>query len=525
MPTPTLYRGQLIVESDPRVAALIPHGKKIEQDGKVYTVVPHKLDEYKVLRNLGYDIAPPILTEYVWPVVHGFQPFDAQRFTAALITSNKRSYVLNDLGTGKTRAALFAFDYLKAQGMVDKMIVVAPLSTLTRTWANEVMQTFPGMKVNVLYGSADKRHKLLADMSAEIYVVNHDGLAIIEKALKARADINMFVYDELTAIKNKQSERWKIADRIFNGSQQFEYGTGMTGLPTPLDPTDAYGQIKLITPYKLSGWSFTKFREHTMRKITNFKWIPREDANDRVFSMMQPSVRFTRDQCMDLPPCQVVDFECKLSAEQKTLFGALNKEFAAQLAAGEITTANEADKKNKMLQVVLGCVYKKDGGVEYLDCNPRLSVLDDIIDQSHGKVIVYTPYKHNLQMLKDHLQGRYSCEAVSGDTPVGERDRIFGRFQAAVDPRVLVAHPACMSHGLTLTEASTIVWWGLPTSPEIYEQANARITRPGQKRSQYIARIVATSLETSAYRRLQNRQDLSGDFLALIKAQQLSEVL
>lgn len=530
MSTPTLYRGHLIIENDPRVAALMPHAKQMTQDGKEYSVVPHKLDEYKVLRNLGYDIAPPILTDYTWPIVGGFSPFKAQCYTAAMITTNERSYVLNDLGTGKTRAALFAHDYLKFHGEVDKMLVVAPLSTLNRTWAHEVMQTFPGRKVKVLYGSVEKRHRLLAE-EADIYIVNHNGLKIIQAALAKRLDIDMIVLDELTAYKNKQSDLWKVANATVNwfigNKPRFKRVVGMTGLLTPQGESDAYGQIKLIQPVRLQGWSFTRFREHTMQKITNFKWISRDDGNARVFSMVQPSVRFTRDQCMDLPPVQVVDYEAKLSPDQKKLFDALRKEFAADVAAGEITTANEADKLNKMLQVVLGCVYLKDGGVQYVNCDPRLSVLDDIVAQSQGKVIVYTPYKHNLSMLGDHFTRQGLDNAcVSGDTTPRERDIIFARFQTSnCAMRVLVAHPKCMSHGLTLTEGSTIVWWGLPPSVEIYEQANARITRPGQKRSQFITRIIATSLEQQAYRRLENRTDNAGLLLEMIKGQQLSEVL
>lgn len=519
--TPTLYRGSLIVEADPRIAALVPHAKQITHDGKVWTVVPHKLDEYKVMRNLGYDVAPPILTDYDWPVVNGFAPFDAQRYTAALIASNERCFVLNDLGTGKTRSALFAFDYLRKCGMVNKMLVVAPLSTLRRTWWHEVMQTFSGMKCTVLYGTAEKRKKLLAE-DADIYVINHDGVEIVLAELIARKDIDMVVYDELTAIKTATTTRAKVAQKLIASKQRV---IGMTGLVTPQAPTDAYGQIKAITPSRLAGWSFTRFREHTMRKITNFKWLPRDDATERVFKFLQPSIRFTRDQCIGLPPCQYVDYECKLTDPQKKLFDTIRKEFAAQIATGEITTANAADKANKMLQVVLGFVHMADGSITELDCAPRLSVLDDIIAASHGKVIVYTPYVHSLKMLKAHLSKSVTVECVSGATAVGERDRIFARFQQTQSLRVLAAHPMCMSHGLTLTEASTIVWFGLPPSPEIYEQANARITRPGQKRSQYIAHICATTFELAKYKNLHNRTDNANLLMDLVKAQQLSSIL
>lgn len=518
--TPTLYRGHLIIEGDPRVTTLIPHAKKVVMDGREFLLVPHKLDEHKVLRNLGYDLSPPILTEYAWPIVNGFAPFDAQRYTAALITTNERCFVLNDLGTGKTRAALFAWDFLRRQGVVNRLLVIAPLSTVRRTWWVEVMQTFSGLKCNVLHGSFEKRCRLLAE-PADIYVINHDGVKVMYNELVARADIDMIVYDELTAVKTHTSDRWKITNKLLQTRQRV---VGMTGEPTPQAPTDAYGQIKIITPRALDNWSFGRFRDHTMKKITNFKWLSKPDAMERVFHMMQPSVRFTRDQCMDLPPMQVVDYDCALSKEQRELFNYLKRELAADVAAGKITTANEADKINKLIQIVLGCVYAEQG-VQHLDCSPRLTLLEEIIDASHGKVIVFTPYKHNLAMLEQHLAKKYTVAAVSGDVPPAKRDQIFARFQLEPDPRVLAAHPQCMSHGLTLTEASTIVWWGLPPSVEIYDQANARISRPGQKRSQYIARIVSTTLEAQRYKQIEKKVSDQGLLLDMVKAQQLSEVL
>lgn len=526
MPQPTLYRNHLIIADDPRIKALIPHAKVMQKDGREFTIVPHKLDEYRVLRNLQYDITPPILTDYTWPIVNGFQPFDAQRFTAALITTNDASYVCNDLGTGKTRASLFAFDYLKREGVVHKALVVAPLSTLRRTWALEILQTFSGMTTRVLHGSADRRHKLLAE-DADVYIINHDGLPIILDALHQRPDIDMVIYDELTAIKNARSDRWKTANALFR-LPHIKRLVGMTGLLTPQSPIDAYGQIKALTPRALDGMSFSRFRDITMRKVTTFKYLPKPDANETVFRFAQPAVRFTRDQCIDLPPCQYVDYECKLSAEQHKLFDILRKEFHAQLQAGEITVQNEADKINKMLQVVLGCVYQTDGTVHYLDCSPRLKVLDEIVQQTAlaSKLIVFTPYKHNLKMLVEHLhKGGWSAEQVSGDTSVGERDRIFKAFMDDPSLRILVAHPQCMSHGLTLTSASVIAWWGLPPSVEIYEQANARITRPGQKQHQYIAHIVATTMEAQRYRQLEQRVTTAGLLMSLVKNQQLTEVL
>ncbi|MCJ5943616.1 SWF/SNF helicase family protein, partial [Klebsiella pneumoniae] len=224
--------------------------------------------------------------------------------------------------------------------------------------------------------------------------------------------------------------------------------------------------------------------------MSEYRWVNRRDAVERVYALMQPAVRFSRDECYDLPPCQVVNREVALTDHQRRLFLAMQAE--AAIPELDIAAVNAADLGNKLLQIALGVVYDRNHRPIPLDVSPRLKELDAIIEESASKVIVFTPYKSTLSMLVDHLKKRWTVDFVSGDVHTTQREKIFTAFMHTPDPHVLVAHPECMSHGLTLTEASTIVWWGPPSSLETYEQANGRITRAGQRHSQLIVNMMGT---------------------------------
>lgn len=519
---PIAYRDHLILPADNRVAILVPHAKPFVDpaSGQPMLLVPHKVDETQVLRNLGYSVPPPVMTGYDW---NGDTPYDSQRITCALITTHKRSYVLNGIGTGKTRASLYAYDYLrKTKQATGRLLVVAPLSTLRQTWERECRMKFPGLRVGILHGTRAQRLKVLAEDN-DVLVINHDGVKTILEELIAAVNagtIAMAVLDELSVYKDASTDLWKMTHRLI---KLVDRVVGMTATPVTKDASDAYGQIKMITPAALEGRSFGRFREFVMRKVTNFKWINLPEALDRIYKMMQPAVRFTRDECYDLPPCQTLAWEAHLPEESRRMIMMLRDQAAIEHL--NIKAANGADVMNKCLQVALGAVYDVDRNEVMTDVSARLEMLDQAIEQSASKVIIFTPYKHTLKLLAGHVGKNHSVAVISGDVSTRQREQIFTLFRSAPDPQVLIAHPETMSHGLTLTEASTIVWWGPPTSLEIYEQANGRITRAGQQHSQLIIQLTSTTLERTVFRLLDRRADVQSALLAMYENQELGDLV
>ena len=500
-----------------RVTTVIPSAVTVSYQGGKVVAVPHRPDETRVLRNLGFEVPDPMPIHYAWPKVSGkYDPFEAQRETASFLSMHSRAFCLNDMGTGKTNSALWSFDYLRRTRQVKRMLVVCPLSTMERTWGDSVFQTFPHLNATVLYGTRDRRQKLLKQ-PADVYIINIDGLATIKDELKTRDDIDLIVIDELALARNSSTERWKTLNEICN--KQFPRRVwGMTGSPTPNAPTDAWAQCKLITPDNndLPKY-FGKFRDLVMRQLTQFKWIARPDANDTVYHMMQPSIRYSLDDCVDLPEQMILTRDVEMTDEQKKAYKDMLNKLATEYAGGQILAVNEAVKANKLIQIACGVAYGTNGEEVVIPAKPRMDALKELIDESSGKVIVFVPLTAALETVAKELSKDWSVEIVHGETSKAERDLIFSSFQKTDDPRVLVANAATMSHGLTLTAATTIVWYAPVHSNEIYEQACARVRRPGQTKTTVIAHIAGSDVERRVYKRLQDKQSMQGILLEMMK--------
>jgi SNF2 family DNA or RNA helicase len=453
------------------------------------------------LRQLGM-LKHPHINEsgYDWC---GGTPFDpVQTKTVELLTENPRAFVLNSQGTGKTKAALWAFDYLQRLRMVKRMLVVAPLSTLTFTWAREILGTCSRLKYVVVHGGSDKRRRLLAE-PADVYIINHDGLTIMEKEVIARTDIDVLCVDEIAFYRNR-SKRTRACQNVARAKPVV---WGMTGSPTPNAPTDVFNQALIVNPHNVPKY-FSTFREMTMLKINNFKWVPKKGALDVALTALRPSVRYTLDDVMELPPFISRRQEVGLSSKQQKIYHEIKKDCYAMLQSGEVKAANAAAVMNKLQQISLGWVYLAGGQVAELDAGKRIAALIDTIESCERKVIVFVPFKHAMHGVAAALTADgISNLVVSGDTPLGERNRSFTAFQNTVEPKVLVAHPQCLAHGITLTAADTVVWFAPITSSEVYTQANARIRRVGQRHKQLFLHMQATPVERHIYDLLINKID------------------
>ena len=176
---------KLIMPWEATLGNIFPSAPVLTLKGNKYVAIDHGIDQVRFLRNIGYQAPAPILHQYDWA---GGTPFEIQKLTAALLTTNYRAYVLNSFGTGKTKSALWAWHFLYMNGLAGKMLVIAPLSTLTFTWSVEVFKTLPNIKVQILHGSRERRLKRLSDPEASIFVINHDGLETIVGELAKRPD-------------------------------------------------------------------------------------------------------------------------------------------------------------------------------------------------------------------------------------------------------------------------------------------------------------------------------------------------
>jgi len=489
--------------------------KTFSVKGVPYVAVPHKLDETRVLRAMGYMAPAPIRNLYNWP--GRFPPFDAQREAAAFLSMYERAFNLSELGTGKSLASLWAYDYLRSTGKVNKALIISPLSTLERTWADEIFNHFPHLECAVLHGTKKKRLQMLKQ-DVDVYIINHDGVKIIEPYLKDRKDIDIVIVDEIAqAARNAGTDRWKAINKVVNRQGVKRYCWGMSGTPTPNAPTDAWAQCRLIVPDSVPPY-FNRFKGEVMKQLSQFQWVPKPDAMERVRDVMQPAVRFTRDECLDLPPLMFETRTVALTKEQDKAYKEMVAKMRTEADTGDITAVNEAVKMGKLVQIACGVVYDNNRTEVVIPSQPRTDEVRSIVQSAEGKVIVFVPYVSSVNMVAKELSKDFTVEVIHGGVKKDERDRIFGAFQKGKEPKVIVAQPAAMSHGLTLTSASTIVWYAPVTSNETFEQANGRINRPGQKMNNFIIMLEGTPVERRIYKRLQNKQKMQGLLLDEVKA-------
>jgi SNF2 family DNA or RNA helicase len=461
---------------------------------------------------MGYEVPSPILTHYDWA---GGSPFNSQKSTSAMLTLEQRAYVLNGMGTGKTKALLWAWDYLRSNGICGKLLISAPLSTLNFTWMREVFNTLPHRKAAVLHGSKKQRLQKLADPEIEIFIINHDGHKVILPELLARKDINVLGIDELAVFRSGASGRTKEMCLLANS---MEWVWGMTGSPIPHEPTDAWAQARIVTPSRVPKF-FGRYREDLMTKVTAFKWFPKPDAVDKAYATLQPSVRFTLDDVVELPEMIERFLDVDMGPNQAKIYKALMDQCYAAVQTQEITAANAGAVMMKLLQVSTGWVYAKDKSVVPLDNNKRIEALMDAIRATDRKVLVFVPFKHALQGISDALTSEGIEHAtVSGDTAERDRGQIFNMFQNTGKYKVLAAHPQCLAHGITLTAADVIVWFGPVTSLETYDQANHRIRRVGQKHKQLVLHLQSTPVEKKIYKMLQGKQKVQNALLKMFEA-------
>lgn len=439
--------------------------------------------------------------------------FNVQKLTAALLLENYRGYVLNDLGTGKTRSVLFAFDALRSNQLARKMLVIGPISGLRRTWAREIMLALPHLSYVILYGDRKKRLRELSK-NVDVYIINHDGLEVIADELDAM-NFDVVCVDELAVYRNNRTDRTRLLKRFVEDRQ---YVWGMTGSPIPRAVTDVWAQANCLTPWTIPRY-FTVFREQLMMKIDAYRWRPKAGAEERAVACMQPSVRYTLDEVTELPSRVIQYYACDMTPEQARVYEHMRATCVAMAKNKTIDALNAGAALSKLLQIAIGYVYTRSGDVVELDNTPRLQLILDLIDNCKNKVILFASYKSAVKALSTMLDANHIDHAVvTGDVSVPKRNNIFNLFQDTPRYKVLLAHPGCMAHSLTLTAATTTIWAGPCTSLETFHQANGRTFRIGQQHKTLVALVGGTGVEKRIYSLLGQNEQTQNRFLEIVEA-------
>lgn len=490
-------RGLLLrVRNPEKITAAIPNSKQLNSND---VLVRWGVDESRVLRNLNVkDVPSPILGQYKWP--GKYPPFEHQKTTAAFLTLNPRAFCFNEQGTGKTGSAIWASDFLMSAGIIKRVLIICPLSIMDSAWRADLFKFAMHRTVDIAHGNKEKRREIIMG-NAEYVIINYDGVEIVRDHIDM-AGFDLIIVDEATHYKNAQSKRWKVLHSLLKPQTWLWM---MTGTPAAQSPVDAYGIAKLVNPSGVPRF-FGAFRDMVMFKATQFKWVPKPNAIQTVFHALQPAIRFTKDECLDLPDMTYVKREVELTPQQQKYYKLIKDKLVAVAAGEQITAANAAVAMNKLLQVSCGAVYSDTGEVVEFDIKNRYKVLREVIDESSQKVLVFIPFRHTIDVLAERLTAEgITNDIIRGDVSASKRTEIFYKFQNSPDPRVLLIQPQAAAHGVTLTAANTIVWWGPTPSLETYAQANARVHRSGQKHPCTVVQLEGSNVERRIYKMLDER--------------------
>jgi SNF2 family DNA or RNA helicase len=493
-------RGLLFRVRDPnRITSVIPTSRQV---GANEVLVKWGVDEAQVLRNMNLkNIQSPIMGRYEWP--GKYRPFDHQKTTAAFLTMHRRAFCFNEQGTGKTASAIWAADFLLREKKIRRVLVICPLSIMDSAWRADLFTFAMHRTVDIAHGNKDKRRDIIRG-DAEFVIINYDGIEIVEEQIKM-ADFDLIIVDEGTHYKNPQSRRWKCLRNIIKPETWLWL---MTGTPAAQSPVDAFGLAKLINPMGVPRF-LSEFREMVMTKVTKFKWAPRANAPLIVYNALQPAIRYTKEQCLDLPELTYVKREVELTSQQKQYYKSIRDRMVTMAAGEQITAMNAAILMNKLLQIASGAVYTDTKEVVEFDIKNRYKVLREVIDESSHKVLIFVPFKHAIAMLSEQLtKDGITNGVIAGDVNVRQRTELFHQFQTTENPRVLIIQPQAAAHGVTLTAANTVVWWGPVPSLETYAQANARVHRSGQKNRCTVVQLQGSVVEKKIYKMLDERIDV-----------------
>jgi SNF2 family DNA or RNA helicase len=484
-----------------RIIETIPESKIVNNygDGRYEVSVNWGLRESITLNKLNVKNVPSTITrDYKWPRPLHLNPFEHQKATAAFLTLNKRAFCFNEQGTGKTASVIWAADYLMKMGLVKRVLIVCPLSIMQSAWQADLFKFAVHRTVDVAYGAAGKRNKIVQG-PAEFVIVNYDGIPAVSESIE-KGGFDLIVLDEANAYKNVQTKRWKLMRKLVTDSMGLWM---LTGTPAAQSPVDAYGLGRLCVPGRAPRF-FGDFREAVMQQFGMYRWEPRPEAEKIVFEMLQPAIRFTKADCLDLPEVTHVTRIAAMSAEQKQYYKELKDELLLESGGEEVSAVNAAAKMNKLLQISGGAVYTDTGSVIHFDVSERLRVVEEVISEASHKVLVFVPFRHTIELLSAHLtKAGITNDVIHGDVSVNKRTEIFKRFQETPNPRVLVIQPSAAAHGVTLTAANTVIWYAPVTSTETYLQANARINRPGQRNAMTVVHIQGSPVENRLYTMLQ----------------------
>lgn len=412
-----------------------------------------------------------------------FTPHNYQRHAIEHILKEPAAGLFLDMGLGKTVITLTAINELMFDRFeVFRVLVIAPKRVAETTWTTEAVkwEHTKHLKISRVLGSKKERIKAL-ETPADIYVINRENVEWLVDRYKRKWPFDMVVVDELSSFKSSKSRRFRALRKVRPFIQRI---VGLTGTPAPNGLIDLWPQVYLLDQGErlgntLSGYRTRYFIPGKKKDHIVFEWIP--ISEDKIYEKISDiCISMKAKDWLDMPERMDRIVSVRIPETAKKKYKQLERDLLLPFADGDVVADTAGILAGKLLQMANGAVYGEEEVVHEIH-NAKLDALEDIIEAANGKpVLVFYTYKHDLE----RIQKRFPVRTL--DSAADIYDWNAGRIP------ILLAHPASAGHGLNLqVGGNIIVWFGLTWSLELYEQANARLHRQGQREAVVVHHLVA----------------------------------
>ena len=442
-----------------------------------------------------------------------YEPHDYQQYAIQYIETHPIAAVLLDMGLGKTSITLTALnDLLFDRFLIRKAIVIAPLRVARDTWPDEIQkwEHLRSLHYSVAVGTEAERLAALK-RQADIYIINRENVQWLVEESGIPFDFDMVVIDELSSFKSHAAKRFKSLLKVRPTVKRM---VGLTGTPSSNGLMDLWAEFRILDMGQRLGRYITHYRNNFFvpdkrNQQMVFSYKPRPGAEDAIYRLISDiTISMKSADFLKMPECIINEVPVTLSGKEWSVYQALKEDMVVDLKDEEIDAVNAAALSGKLLQMANGAVYNEEKEVIHIH-DRKLDALEDLIEGANGKpVLVAYWYKHDLQRIKE----RFSVREIKTSQDI--KDWNNG------DIPVAVIHPASAGHGLNIQfGGSTIIWFGLTWSLELYQQTNARLWRQGQKSTVIIHHIIAKdTIDEDVMKALRKKEKIQSALIDSVKA-------
>lgn len=447
-----------------------------------------------------------------------YSPHDYQRYAAEFIITQPVAALLLDMGLGKTSIALTAINDLLFDSFdsfeIHKVLVVAPLRVARDTWGTEIekWEHLKNLRYSVVVGTEQERLKALRT-PADIYIINRENIQWLVEESGLIFDFDMAVIDELSSFKNYQSKRFRAFMKV---RPKLKRIVGLTGTPAGNGLIDLFAEFKLMDMGERLGRLIGQYRNIYFQPdkrngMVIYSYKPLPNAEQQIYDKIS-DITISMKAADHLKMPELISSECmvQLPEKEKEKYDRLKKDLILSTEDNEVTAANAASLSNKLSQMANGAVYSDDESIIEIH-DRKLDALEDIIESMNGKpLLVAYWFKHDLERIKKRFDVREirSSEDIS--------DWNSGKIPVAL------IHPASAGHGLNLQSGgSTLVWFGITWSLELYQQTNARLWRQGQTADTVVIQhiIVKGTIDEQIMKALKTKDTTQAALITAVKAE------